>query len=188
MRLLLALALLPITACAQQTAAMAPDASSADGGTRWIFHKGKFLGGGDWSYGSGSVNYSHSDPEGLSGKKVIAVTGDEGLQPYFAYEDFDTSGYNYVTVAIKPTQEGNTWITGAEMKGDTPIPGAGPPPSIMQYGPNPAVVGQWNVYKIPLSAYGIKPGMHILKIMFQETSSPSKSTNEWYVDSFGFVP
>lgn len=154
-------------------------------GTFWVFKDGTFKGGGDWSWGNGKVDYTLKAPDGTP---CITVIGDEGLQPFFANQDFDTTGFKYVLVSIWPTQNGNSWITGAEMKGDVPIPGAGGPPSIMQYGPNPAIAGQWNTYKIPLSAYGITPGLHILKVMFSEQSSANRAGNRWYVNNFGFSP
>ena len=58
----------------------------------------------------------------------------------------------------------------------------------MKYGPNPAVVGQRNTYKIPLSAYSIAPSLHISKIMFQDQTSSNKKGNKVEFDNVGFVP
>jgi hypothetical protein len=158
-------------------------------GTFWIYYKGKFHWAGDYNFGSGKVILDNRDPDALSGPKDVLVSGDVGWQPYAPGNDFNTAGYNYITVSIKPTEAGNTWITGAEMVGDVPIPGSKPGGvNIMPYGPNPAVVGQWNTYKIPLSAYSIVPGLHIYKVMFLEQSSANKSGNKVYFDNLGFVP
>jgi hypothetical protein len=169
-------------------AAAPPVATAPEPGTFWVYYKGKFNWAGDYNFGSGKVDLYHRDPNALSGRKVVLVSGDVGWQPYAPGNDFNTAKYNYVTVSIKPTQEGNTWITGAEMEGDKEIPGSHGAISIMPYGPNPAVVGEWNTYKIPLSAYSIKPGLHIYKLMFLEQSSPNKSENKVYFDNLGFVP
>jgi hypothetical protein len=168
--------------------ATAPVVTAPDPGTFWVYYKGKFNWAGDYDFGSGKVILDNRDTDALSGKKDVLVSGDVGWQPYAPGNDFNTAGYNYITVSIKPTQVGNTWITGAEMAGDKEIPGSNGAISIMPYGPNPAVVGQWNTYKIPLSAYSIKPGLHIYKVMFLEQSSPNKSDNKVYFDNLGFVP
>ena len=168
--------------------AATPAVTAPEPGTFWVYYKGKFNWAGDYDFGSGKVIYDNRDTSALSGTKDVLASGDVGWQPYAPGNDFNTAGYNYVTVSIKPTQAGNTWITGAEMEGDKEIPGSHGAISIMPYGPNPAVVGQWNTYKIPLSAYSIKPGLHIYKVMFLEQSSPNKSDNKVYFDNLGFVP
>src|SRR5882672_1663001 len=150
-------------------------------GTFYIFNAGKFIGAGDcsgYSFGSGKV---------ICGT-TVTVSGDEGWQPRMPADDFNTTDYNFVTVSIKPTQAGNTSVTGAEMVGDISFPGCANPPSIMKYGPNPAVVGQWNTYKIPLSAYCITPALHPYKLMFLEQSSTNKAGNSEQFDALGFSP
>lgn len=150
-------------------------------GIFWLFNAGVFTGAGDcsgYSYGSGKVTCG----------TTVTVTGDEGWQPRMPGDDFNATGYNFITVSIKPTQAGNTWITGAEMIGDIPFPGCPTAPSIMKYGPNPALVGVWNVYKIPLSAYCITPALHPYKVMFLEQSSTNKAGNSVQFDQLGFVP
>ncbi|HWM70016.1 MAG TPA: hypothetical protein VNO35_25790 [Steroidobacteraceae bacterium] len=169
-------------------AAIADAESAATPGTFWVYHGGKFRWGGDYSWGSGKVDYRGKDPQ--SGERVIAIIGDEGLQPYATGNDFNTAGYNYVVVSLKPTVEGQNWTTGAEMEGDKPIPGGpGDMQSVMPYGPNPAEVGEWNTYKIPLSVYGIKPGLHILKIGFLQKQKPAPDGQvNWYAKDIGFSP
>lgn len=155
-------------------------------GTSWIFHGGLSSAWSDYSYGSGKVSYTAKDPQ--TGETVISITGDEGLQPYVLSQDFDTTGYKFVLVSLKPLKAGQNWITGAEMKGDLPIPGGGLPPSITQYC-SAFVVGQYTVCKIPLSAYGITPGLHILKVMFQQQQQPVPAGQvNWYAKDIGLSP
>jgi hypothetical protein len=148
-------------------------------GTFWLYKQGVFKGAGSYDFGSGHIVY---------GPTTVTAVGDVGWQPRMPNDDFDTTGYHYITVSIRPTQAGNTWITGAEMIGDKGFPGCPNAPSIMKYGPNPAIVGQWNTYKIPLSAYCITPALHPYKIMFLEQSSSNKSGNKVEYDAVGFVP
>lgn len=161
-------------------------------GTAWVFHNGTTgpLFGGDYSYGSGSVSYKTKDP--VTGEGVIGVTGDEGLQPYFVNNDFDTTGYNYVLVSLKPTAAGQTWITGMESVGDVPVPGSGSPPSIAQYCAPAFSPGVWSVCKIPLTAYNIGPttnlGLHIYKVMFQNQGTAPKGKLNWEAKEIGISP
>jgi hypothetical protein len=173
---------------APPAAAPPPAVTAPEPGTFWVYYKGKFNWGGDYDFGSGRVDLYNRDPDALSGTRDVLVSGDVGWQPYAPNWDFNTTGYNYLTVSIKPTEPGNTWVTGGELIGDKEIPGSHGAFSIMPYGPNPAVVGEWNTYKIPLSAYSITPGMHIYKVMFLEQTSPNKSKNKVYFDNLGFVP
>ena len=176
----------PVTTAPVTTAAPATAAPVA--GTFWIYHSGKFKWGGDYSFGSGRVDYAAKDPQ--TGEKVIGIYGDEGLQPYAPGNDFDTTKFNFVVVSVKPTVAGQNWLTGAEMAGDLPIPGGpGQMQSIMPYGPNPAVVGEWNTYKIPFSVYGIKPGLHIYKFAFLQHQQPVPAVQiNWYAKDIGVSP
>jgi len=146
----------------------------------WLFKAGRFLGPGDYSYGSGRISYGHT---------TVVVTGDEAWQPRMPNDDLNTDPYTYVTVSIKPTQV-QTWISGMEMIGDVAIPGSTGPVDLSKYGPNPVVIGEWNTYKIPLTAYGIKQGsgLHVYKIMFQGQNVPSPATNKVEFDAVGFLP
>lgn len=147
-------------------------------GTFWLFNAGVFKGAGDYDFGSGKVTY---------GQTVVA-TGDVGYQPRMPNDDFNTTGYTYLTLSIRPTQAGNSWAVGAEMIGDKPFPGCPNMISLMKYGPSQAAVGQWNVYKIPLSAMCITPALHPYKIGILEQSSTNKAGNKVEFDAIGFVP
>lgn len=163
------------------TPPVTPPVTPPAAGTFWLYKAGVFKGAGDYDYGSGSVTF---------GPSSVIVLGDEAWQPRMPADDLNTDLYTAITVSIKPTQN-QTWGIGAEMIGDVPIPGT--PPGvvdIMKYGPNPAVLGQWNTYRIPLTAIGIKPGsgIHIYKIGFQGQNVPDPKNNRQEFDAVGFVP
>jgi len=146
----------------------------------WLYKAGTFKGPGDYSYGSGKITY---------GSSTVIVTGDEAWQPRMPNDDLNTGPYRYVTVSIRPTQK-QTFISGMEMIGDVPIPGGEAPVDLSGYGPNPMTLNEWNVFKVPLTAYGIKAGsgLHVYKIMFQGQNVPSPSTNKVEYDAVGFLP
>ena len=156
----------------------------------WLYHDGVFSGAGDYSYGNQPFSIVYDHPAvGASGAVDVLATGDVGWQPRMPGDDFNATGYNFVTVSIKPTQK-QTWVSGMEMIGDKPIPGSSGQVNIMKYGPNPAVIGQWNTYKIPLSAYGQVGGTYTndpYKIAFQGQNVPSPSTNQVEYDNVGFL-
>jgi len=77
-----------------------------------------------------------------------------------------------------------------EMIGDVPIPGSKPGGvNIMQYGPNPMVIGQWNTYTIPLSASAICRDWTSTKYL-SSTKRPgvNLATDSCEFDLFAFVP
>jgi hypothetical protein len=160
--------------------ALQSDPTPPASGAFWLYKAGKFAGAGDYSYGNGQITY---------GPSSVIITGDEAWQPRMPNDDFNTGPYTYVTVSLKPTQK-QTWISGMEMIGDVTIPGSTGPVDLSRYGPSPAAIGQWNVYKIPLTAFGIKAGsgLHVYKIMFQGQNVPGPSSNKVEVDAVGFLP
>jgi hypothetical protein len=165
-------------ACAQTPTTGEQTAKATD--TFWLYKAGKFKGPGDYSYGTGRITY---------GSSTVMVTGDEAWQPRMPHDDINTGPYTYLTVSIKPTQP-QTWISGMLMIGDVAIPGSNGAVDLSPYGPNPAIIGEWNVYKIPLTAYGIKlgSGLHVYKVMFQSQNVASPSTNKVEYDAVGLVP
>jgi hypothetical protein len=152
-------------------------------GTFYIFNAGVATNGNlDYSYGN--------QPWSLSYGKTVLLKGDAAWQPRMPGDNLDTTPYTHLTVKIRPTQP-STFISGMEMIGDVPIPGSKPGGvNIMQYGPNPMVVGQWNTYVIPLSAYGNLPGLDIYKCSFQHQAGPgvNLATDSTEFDALGFVP
>lgn len=157
-------------------------------GTMWLYHDGIFSGAGDYSYGSGSIKYGVPDPADAS-VLTVEVLGDEGWQPRMPGDDFNSTGFTILTVKIKPTEPGSTWTAGVEGIGDTNIPNpSNGPVNIMQFGPNPAIVGQWNEYNIPLTALGLVNGIHCYKAAFQNQSAANPATDVVYFNDVGFVP
>jgi hypothetical protein len=160
--------------------------SASSGSNFWVYYNGTFNWGADLSYGGLVVNYQSTAGNPLSGQYDISCTGNNGgFQPRAVNDDFDTTPYKYLVFRLKPTLPNQTWISGFEQKGDIVV---GTKVDVTSYGPNPAVVGQWNTYKIPLGAggYELAQGMHIYKFMLQQqTSSPSN--NVWYVDNIEFT-
>lgn len=157
-------------------------------GALWLYHDGVMSGGPpfDYSFGNQPFSISYTNPAvGASGPVDVLATGDVGWQPLWPNSAVDTTGYEFVTVSIKPTQVSG-WISGMEAVGDVPIPGNTGPVNILAYGPNPPVVGQWNTYKIPLSKYGTTP-FKAYKIMFLQQNTPSPSTNKTEFDSVGLL-
>jgi hypothetical protein len=159
-------------------------------GVAWVFHNGTTtsLFGGDYSYGSGSISYTTKDPD--TGETVVGVTGDEAWQPYFRGNDFDTTGYHFVLVSIKPTIAGQQWGAGAESVGDVPVPGSTPGvKNFMQYC-TAFVIGQWMTCKIPFSLYTLdkNPGLHVYKFGFQEQGPAPAGKLNWLVKDYGISP
>jgi len=173
---LLAPLVAPLLAPTPPVVVVPPPVVTPPAGVFWLFNAGKFVGAGDYSYGSGKVTYG----------ATIVVTGDEGLQPRMPGDDFDTTGYNFVLVSIKPTQK-QTWISGMEKIGDVPIPGNHGPVDITPYGPKTLVLNTWNDFKIPIGLFGNMP-THMYKIMFQGQNVASPSTNKVEFDKIGFSP
>lgn len=165
---------------------------SAPTGTFWLFHNGAFTTGypGDYSFGSGkfqifTTGNAHSPPAD------ILLSGDIGFQPMWPYSDLDLTGYKTITVAIKPTVK-EFFQIGMLMIGDQPIPGSTGAVNLnnSKYGPNPMVIGQWNVYVVPLSAFGTMP-VHVYKFMVlhQNTPTPPGATGDsTEVDDIGVSP
>lgn len=155
-------------------------------GAFWLYHDGVFAGPGDYSFGNPPFSISYTNPAvGASGSVDVLATGDVGWQPRMPNDSFDTTGYNFVTVSIKPTQVSG-WVSGMEMIGDVALPGSNGAVNILPYGPNPPVVGEWNTYKIPLPLYGTMP-VKVYKIMFLQQNTPSPTTNKTEFDNVGFL-
>jgi hypothetical protein len=174
--------------------------ASTSGSTFWVYHDGAFNWGGDYS--SGAVpNYSSTAGNPESGPYDIAVTLTEtwGLwQPYAGGTvptwDFNASGYNYITMDLKPTVANQVWQVYFMQVHDVSIIGANGQRTMINladYGPAP-VVGQWATYKIPLSVvltqYSSGAPVYetgVYKFAIQDQTGLSQNT--WYVDNVGFT-
>lgn len=155
-------------------------------GALWLYWDGVFSGPGEYDFGNQPYSIVLNNPAvGASGPVDVLVTGDGAWQPRWPNDNVDTTGYGFFTVSIKPTQNSG-WVAGMEGVGDVAIPGNKGLVNLLNYGPNPAVLGQWNKYKVPLSAFGTVPFKAYKVAIFQQgTTSPS--TNKTEIDAVGLL-
>jgi hypothetical protein len=166
----------------------------------WVYQNGVFNWGGDYS-SNATANYQSTAGSPESGPYDIAVTvtGAWGLfQPYAGGTvptwDFNATGYNYLTLDLKPTVANQVWHVYFMQVGDVLILNKSGQASVVDlanYGPAP-VVGKWATYKIPLSAvltqYSSGAAVFqtgIYKFAIQDQTGLAQ--NLWYVDNIGFI-
>jgi len=165
-------------------ASAGPNTADDGSGSRvfWVYHDGEFAWPGDYSYVA-TPDYRDRSGVPLSGKYDIKVTLTSkwgGWQPFATNWVFDTAPYNYLRFALKPTQPNQTAQVYFMLVGDKPV---GTTVNPFKYGPAP-VVGQWNVYTIPLADIGVAK-TKIYKFAIQDqTGLPN---NVFYVDDVAFV-
>jgi hypothetical protein len=170
-----------LVGCASGAATLADDGS---GGSRvfWVYHDGEFAWPGDYSYVA-TPDYRDKSGAPLSGKYDIKITLTSkwgAWQPFATNWVFDTTPYNYLRFALKPTQPNQAAQVYFMLVGDKPV---GTMVNPLKYGP-PPVVGQWNVYTIPLADIGVAK-TKIYKFAIQDqTGLPN---NVFYVDDVAFV-
>jgi hypothetical protein len=160
-------------------------ASSASGGTSWVYANGLFDWPGDYSFAA-TVDYSDTSGEPLSGAydiKITLISAWGAWLPYAQNYDFNSKPYTKLTFALKPTVSAQQWNVYFVAAGDVSLAN-GCTQNVLNYGPAP-VVGQWGTYSIPLSALCVA-GTSIYKFAIQDQTG--LSSNEWYVDNVGFVP
>jgi hypothetical protein len=174
--------------------------SSSTAGTFWVYQNGVFNWGGDYS-SNATPNYKSTagSPESGPYDIAVSVTSEWGLfQPYAGGTvptwDFNSTGYNYLTLDLKPTVANQVWNVYFMQVGDHLIlnaSGNAEVVNVANYGPAP-VVGKWATYKIPLSAVLTQhsSGSAVLvtgvyKFAIQDQSGQSRNT--WYVDNIGFT-
>lgn len=154
----------------------------------WVYHSGQFHWPFDYSWGGLAADYHDTTGEPLSGPYDIKVTTPiyGGWQPASENWSFDITGCKYLTFALKPTRANQIWHSAFLYVNDVPT-GITFDVTNSKYGPDTPVVGQWNVYKIPLADYfpnGAVPAT-IYKFFIQDTSA--SGTNTWYIDNVGFT-
>ena len=154
----------------------------------WIYTDGTrhWPAANDMSYGNYTYNFKDTKGAPTQGRYDLAVTGTNGgWQPGAPNGFFDTTGYNFVLVQLKPTQPGNSWISGFMGARDTEIPGARVV-DVARFCDRPFTPGQWSTCRIPLHAggYNLPVGQKVYKVMFQEQAE-SVGTNTWYVNNVG---
>ncbi len=155
-------------------------------GVFWVYYNGQFNWAGDYSFGTGPINYQDTNGVPLSGQFDIAVpivSKFGGFQPFAPGGKFDTSPYKYLIVSIKPTHANAIFATGFASINDQAdgiaVTFAGP--GITTYGPVP-VAGQWGTYKIPLADFKLTAA--ILK--FSIAAAAGIAPDLFYVDNMGF--
>jgi len=167
----------------------------------WVYQNGVYNWGGDYS-SNATPNYKSTAGNPESGKYDIAVTvtGKWGIwAPYAGGTvptwNFNSSGYNYLTLDLKPTVPNQVWQLYFMLVGDVTIIGANGQQTVVNladYGPAP-VVGTWATYKIPLSLVltqysSGKPVYETGVYKFGLQDETGLAQNTWYVDNVGFVP
>lgn len=157
-------------------------AETGDAATFWVYHDGVFRWPGDYSFVA-VPDYKDVSGGPQHGKYDIKVTVTSpwgGWQPYAANWKFDTSPYNFLRFSLKPTVANQSAQVYFMRVGDKPV-GTGVNP--FKYGPAP-VVGQWNVYTIPLADIGVAH-TQIYKFAIQDKTG--LATNVFYVDDVAFL-
>jgi hypothetical protein len=161
----------------------------------WVYHAGKFLWLGDMNWNATS-NYSDTAGGPTAGPYDIATTVNNGggWQPAITGTNypgcqqnvamcFNTAGYNYLLLQLKPTKANQVWAVGFESSGDT-VDG----PQLLDISPycsggtNPAV-GVWDVCKIPLTVFALTNPV-ILKFSVQDRTNAA--SNVFYAQEVGF--
>jgi hypothetical protein len=163
-----------------------PVTPPAPSGTFWVYQNGVFAWAGDYSFGTGPINYA--DTVGKPGGKCISVpivSPWGGFQPFAAGGNFDLTPYKYLTYSLKPTLAGALFATGFAAVNDvadgTSVITAGVVSS--KYGPV-LQAGVWSTYKIPLADFKLT-NLSVLK--FSIADGTGVKTNQFYVDNIGFT-
>jgi hypothetical protein len=152
------------------------------GATFVVYHDGKFAWPGDYSFVA-TPDYRDTSGAPLSGKYDIKVTltgAWGGWQPFATHWVFDTTPYNYLRFAFKPTVANQSAQVYFMLVGDKPV-GIGVDP--FKYGPAPEP-GRWGVYTIPLADIGVAK-TKIYKFAIQDKTGIKN--NVFYVNDVAFV-
>lgn len=145
----------------------------------------------EYSFGGVVADYADTTGVPLSAPTDIKITGPAyaGWQPASENYEFDISGCNYLTFALKPTVANQKWSSAFLYVGDIPTGVVLDITTLGNYGPTNPAVGVWNVYKIPLATYfpgGVVP-QTIYKFFIQDTVQVPGGTNTYYIDNVGFT-
>jgi hypothetical protein len=165
-----------------------------------VYYQGLFYWAGDWSdivpnYASNASTGSLGVDGVYDSIMIPAGTAYEYWLPYPPLTagspagngiGCNLTGKTMMTIAIKPTQAGLQPTIGFYKANATTVDIAfGNQVNIANaaYGPATPVVGQWNVYTIPLSAFGIGTPGWIYKFILQEQGT---TPQQMEVDQVGF--
>jgi hypothetical protein len=156
-----------------------------------VYYRGEFNWPFDYSWGGLVLDYKDKTSLPLSAPYDIRATGPiySGWQPASKDWSFDVSGCKYLTFSLKPTLANQIWHSAFLYVGDVPTGITFDVTDNAAYGPTNPVVGQWNIYKIPLADYfpdGVAPSS-IYKFFIQDTSGNGGAANVWYIDNVGFT-
>jgi hypothetical protein len=132
--------------------------------TFWAYYNGVWNWEGDYSYPGGQIHIDYADTtgapeEGPADIKVTCDTAASGFLPFSGKTttqwDMEGGSFHYIQLDLKPTLPGQDWELFVVSR--LPVIGDNTPWALLNslsgYGPVPAVVGAWNHYKIPLSAF-----------------------------------
>jgi Calx-beta domain len=141
----------------------------------------------DYSWGGPKIDYADTSGGPLTGTRDIKFQGLGGWQPAGPNWKADVSGCSFLTFALKPT------IANASYHGQFLYVGDVATGIIVdytggKYGPANPPVGQWSIYKIPLTAFfpnGVVPAT-IYKFHIQ-TMQDSYGSDTFYIDHVGFT-
>ncbi len=188
----------PTSATVSITGSSSPPPVSGSGAS-WIYYHGKYDWAGDWNQVAMNYDYSAAGVDGSG--PVIYMPGVNAYQYWLPYPpqnsagpasngtNFNTTGYTKLTIAINPSQAGMTpQIQFFVANGSTDDIPFGTMLMITQskYGPVPMVPGQWNVYTIPLTDFGLAAGgQWIYKLIFQQQGTTPQNLE---IDQVGFLP
>lgn len=158
-------------------------ANDAPGGAALVvYHDGKFAWPGDYSFVA-TPDYKDTSGAPEHGKYDIKVTLTGqwgGWQPFAPGWVFDTSPYNYLQFAFKPSAANPAIQVYFMLVGDKPV-GISVDP--FKYGPAP-VPGKWGLYTIPLADIGVAR-TKIYKFAIQDQTGTKD--NVFYVNDVAFV-
>lgn len=166
----------------------------------WVYSSGYFQWAGDYSFALDSLSYTDTSGSPLSPPYDIKVVSEPygGWQPYgcgsewqsqrvegvavcAALFEWKNPGYTALTFAIKPTVanwSGNVYFVGV---GDVSLNCGQSLPG--DYGPNPPLANQWNVYTVPLSDLCVAATATLYKFAIQDQTG---SQDTWFIDNVGF--
>ena len=177
---------LAMLVCAMGCELTVPKAMADTGGRRSpvfsVYQDGEFAWPGDYSFVA-TADYrdtSGAPPHGRYDIKVTVTARWGGWLPYATNWVFDTTPYNYLRLALKPTVANQKAQVYFMLVGDKPV---GIAVDLFKYGPAP-VMGQWAVYTIPLADIGVARTT-IYKFAVQDQTGLGH--NVFYIDDVAFV-
>jgi hypothetical protein len=168
-------------------------------GASWVYYQGKFDWAGDWN--SIPMDYSYGSAGVNGGGPVIEMPGSQQYQYWLPYPqhnfngpasngtNFSTVGFTKFTIAFKPSQAGlqaqmNFYVASGAT--DDIVFGNVVMITQAKYGPAVMTAGEWNVYTVPLTDFGLAAnGQWIYKFIVQQQGNTPQTV---LIDQVGFLP